>query len=245
MPACSAILFRTDVCKGVVYSDKAVLFPCRQAPSLSPRNGGVVLLLDLLLPSPLRQRHARITFVWAGLPAGRGIGGWLTGWLHCCTGLLHLLHCCRRLSDTVKISQSNKSAISQKSPLPFELKVLEALLAGVWVAVVRRRQRCGGVLGWHCGWRGERGMLVEELGGFERCRGTCWHLQGGCGSVGMVLLLNKHPDGGLVACLLIRSPAPALPAHPPSLVGTSRDGPLLHLQGQAPVNRGRHGADRH
>lgn len=36
----------------------------------------------------------------------------------------------RRLSDTIKISQSIKAAISQKSPLPFELKVLEALLAG-------------------------------------------------------------------------------------------------------------------
>ena len=37
---------------------------------------------------------------------------------------------CRRLSDTVRISQSIKAAIAQKSPLPFELKVLEALLAG-------------------------------------------------------------------------------------------------------------------
>lgn len=59
----SAILLRTDVCKAVVYHDRAVLFPSR------------------------------------------------------------------RLSDTIKISQSIKAAISQKSPLPFELKVLEALLA--------------------------------------------------------------------------------------------------------------------
>ena len=36
----------------------------------------------------------------------------------------------RRLSDTVKISQSIKAAIVQTSPLPFELKVLEALLSG-------------------------------------------------------------------------------------------------------------------
>ena len=37
---------------------------------------------------------------------------------------------CSRLSDTVRISQSIKAAIAQKSALPFELKVLEALLAG-------------------------------------------------------------------------------------------------------------------
>lgn len=36
----------------------------------------------------------------------------------------------RRLSDTIKISQSIKAAIVQTSPLPFELKVLEALLSG-------------------------------------------------------------------------------------------------------------------
>lgn len=47
-------------------------------------------------------------------------------------GCTHLWLCMtrRRLSDTIKISQSIKAAISQKSPLPFELKVLEALLAG-------------------------------------------------------------------------------------------------------------------
>ena len=37
---------------------------------------------------------------------------------------------CRRLSDTVRISQAVKAGIAQTSALPFELKVLEALLAG-------------------------------------------------------------------------------------------------------------------
>ncbi|EFN55977.1 hypothetical protein CHLNCDRAFT_145324 [Chlorella variabilis] len=73
----SAILFRTDVCKAVVYGDRAVLFPSR------------------------------------------------------------------RLSDTIKISQSIKAAISQKSPLPFELKVLEALLAETARAYSNKAKRLG------------------------------------------------------------------------------------------------------
>lgn len=43
---------------------------------------------------------------------------------------LQVLFPSRRLSDSVRISQGIKAAIVQKSPLPFELRVLEALLAG-------------------------------------------------------------------------------------------------------------------
>ncbi|PRW56958.1 Magnesium transporter MRS2-4 isoform A [Chlorella sorokiniana] len=70
-----AILFRTAVCKAVVYWDKAVLFPSR------------------------------------------------------------------RLNDTVKISQSIKAAIVQTSPLPFELKVLEALLSETARAYANKSKR--------------------------------------------------------------------------------------------------------
>ena len=47
-PTRSAILFRTDVCKGVVYGDKAVLFPCRQASPfyLARGKGGVLAAAD-------------------------------------------------------------------------------------------------------------------------------------------------------------------------------------------------------
>lgn len=44
------------------------------------------------------------------------------------------LHVRRRLNDTIRISQSIKAAIATRSPLPFELKVLEALLQGGWGA---------------------------------------------------------------------------------------------------------------
>lgn len=59
----------------------------------------------------------------------------------CRTGLPSPL--CRRLSDTVRISQSVKAAVAQKASLPFELKVLEALLAGGprWTAL---REGVGG-----------------------------------------------------------------------------------------------------
>jgi hypothetical protein len=49
----------------------------------------------------------------------------------------------RRLSDTIRIAQSVKAAIGQASPLPFELKVLEALLSGAgW-------GRCAAAARWH------------------------------------------------------------------------------------------------
>ncbi|KAL4424906.1 hypothetical protein ABPG77_002129, partial [Micractinium sp. CCAP 211/92] len=70
-----AILLRTDVCKAVIYHDRAVLFPCR------------------------------------------------------------------RLSDTVRISQSVKAAVAQKASLPFELKVLEALLAETARAYANKSKR--------------------------------------------------------------------------------------------------------
>lgn len=63
VPRPSAILFKTEVCKAVIYYDKAVLFPAR------------------------------------------------------------------RLQDTIRIAQALKSAIHQKSALPFEFKVLESLLS--------------------------------------------------------------------------------------------------------------------
>jgi magnesium transporter len=47
----------------------------------------------------------------------------------------------RRLNDTVKISQSIKAAIVQTSPLPFELKVLEALLSETARAYANKSKR--------------------------------------------------------------------------------------------------------
>lgn len=93
-----AILFRTDVCKAVIYFDKAVLFPARCAG------------------------HSR-----GGAGAGNGCRQALRGVPACLPAPAAAR---RRLSDTVRISQSIKAAITQASPLPFELKVLEALLSG-------------------------------------------------------------------------------------------------------------------
>lgn len=76
-PRSAAILFRTSVCKAIIYSDKMVLFPTK------------------------------------------------------------------RLPETVRIAQAVKSAISQRSGLPFELRVLEALLAEATRALEGKCKRLG------------------------------------------------------------------------------------------------------
>lgn len=76
-PRGSAILFRTDAAKAVIYSDRAVLFPSR------------------------------------------------------------------RLSDTVRVAQAIKSMITQRSALPFELKILESLLSETALAFDKKAKRLG------------------------------------------------------------------------------------------------------
>lgn len=76
-PRGSAILFRTDAAKAVIYSDRAVLFPSR------------------------------------------------------------------RLSDTVRVAQAIKSMITQRSALPFELKILESLLSETALAFDKKTKRLG------------------------------------------------------------------------------------------------------
>lgn len=123
----------------MIYHDRAVLFPCRCAPPASHTRG----------PCSVQRRTA----------VRRGSRGQQPVCLP--AALLALLLCkfgkdaCRtgmpsplrrRLSDTVRISQSVKAAVAQKASLPFELKVLEALLAGGarWTAL---REGVGVTLG--------------------------------------------------------------------------------------------------
>lgn len=49
----------------------------------------------------------------------------------------------KRLPDTVRIAQAVKSAISQRSGLPFELRVLEALLSEATRALEGKCKRLG------------------------------------------------------------------------------------------------------
>ena len=49
----------------------------------------------------------------------------------------------RRLHDTVRLAQALKSAICQRSALPFELKVLEALLSETARAFENKSKRLG------------------------------------------------------------------------------------------------------
>ena len=74
-PRSGALLYRTEIAKAVIYSDKAVLFPAK------------------------------------------------------------------RVGDTIRVAQSIKSALHQRSALPFELKVLEALLSDTAQAFDKKTKR--------------------------------------------------------------------------------------------------------